>query len=80
MTFADNEIKNNIEDKVIAKQIVSQLKQNSMINEDAVDVNVRNGVATISGIVPKRYTFMAVYNTAQCTKGVRNVINMLKIE
>jgi osmotically-inducible protein OsmY len=67
------------EDQKIAERIVSGLRQNSMINEDAIDVKVENGIVTISGIVPKRYTMMAVYNTAECTNGVTNVINNLTV-
>ena len=74
------EIEKNIEDKVLAKHIVSELRRNSIINENPIDVKVKNRIVTISGIVPNRYTHMAVYNTAQCTKGVMNVIDMLKVE
>lgn len=74
------EMEKDIEDKVIAKHIVSELKRNSIINADAIDVKVKNRVVTVSGIVPNRYSHMAVYNTAQCTKGVVSVIDMLKVK
>jgi osmotically-inducible protein OsmY len=70
----------DMEDKVIAKHIVSALRRNSIINADAIDIKVKNRVVTISGIVPNRYTVMAVYNTTLCTKGVVNVIDMLKVK
>lgn len=80
MTFADDENKKNILDQTIAEHIVSELKQNSMINENTIHIKVENGIVTISGKVPNRYTNMAVYNTAECTKGVVNVINNLRVE
>lgn len=43
-------------------------------------IKVENGIVAISGKVPSRYTNMAVYNTAECTKGVVNVINNLTVE
>ena len=74
------EYEKNIEDKVLAKHIVSELRRNSIINENPIDVKVKNRVVTISGIVPNRYTLMAVSNTARCTKGVVNVIDMLEVK
>ena len=74
------EYEKNIEDKVLARHIVSELRRNSIINENPIDVKVKNRVVTISGIVPNRYTLMAVSNTARCTKGVVNVIDMLTLE
>jgi osmotically-inducible protein OsmY len=69
----------NFEDQHIAERIVGELRQNSMTNADAIDVKVENGVVTISGTVPSRYTMMAVYNIAECINGVTNVINHLTV-
>jgi osmotically-inducible protein OsmY len=67
------------EDQKIAEHIVSDLRQNSMTNADVINVKVENGIVTISGSVPSRYTMMAVYNTAECTNGVTNVINNITV-
>ena len=80
MTFGDKENNTNMVDRRITEHIMSELKQNSMINAETIHINVANGIVTISGKVPNRYTNMAVYNTAECTKGVVNVINNLTVE
>ena len=80
MTFADKENNVNMVDQRITEHIMNELKQNSMINADTIHIKVENGIVTISGKVPSRYTNMAVYNTAECTKGVANVINNLTVE
>ena len=79
MIFAEKGSKKSIVDKKIAEHIVGKLRQNSMINANAIDVKVKNGIVTIAGKVPKRYTMMAVYNTAECTNGVTKVINNLTV-
>jgi osmotically-inducible protein OsmY len=68
------------EDQKIAEHIVSDLRQNSFTNPDAIDVKVEDGIVSISGSVPNRHTMMAVYNTAECTNGVTNVINKLSVK
>lgn len=80
MTFVDKKNNMNMVDQRITEHIMSELKQNSIINADTIHIKVENGVVTISGKVPNRYTTMAVYNTAECTKGVVNVINNLTVE
>ena len=80
MTFVDKKNNMNLGDQRITEHIVSELKQNSIINADTIHIKVKNGVVTISGKVPNRYTNMAVYNTAECTEGVVNVINNLSVE
>ena len=80
MTLVDKKNNMNMVDQRITEHIMSELKQNSIINAAPIDIKVENGVVTISGKVPNRYTNMAVYNTAECTKGVVNVINNLTVE
>ena len=80
MIFADKKNNMNMIDQKITEKIMSELKQNSMINPDTIHIKVENGIVAISGKVPSRYTNMAVYNTAECTKGVVNVINNLTVE
>jgi osmotically-inducible protein OsmY len=80
MTFAEKENKKKIADQTIVEHIQNEIRQNSMIKADKVDIKVKNGIVTISGIVPDQYNNMAVYNAAECTDGVKNVINNLSVE
>ena len=47
MTFADKDNKKHLADQMIAKHIVNELRQNSMINSVAIDVKIENGTVTI---------------------------------
>lgn len=66
-------------DQAIADGIGRALARNPNIDEDSIDITVRDGVVTLSGSVPNRTTFNAVEEAAQYSVGVVEVYNKLKI-
>ena len=70
----------NIIDSSIAKAIVTCFDRNPNINIDSIDVEVEEGIVTLSGTVPNWIAYYDALSSARCTVGVVNVINSLNIE
>ncbi|MFP4499090.1 MAG: BON domain-containing protein [Vulcanimicrobiota bacterium] len=70
----------DIIDQAIANDITSALARNIGDDSDLVDVEVENGVVTLSGILPSKNLAQQAFQVALLTKGVTFVHNELKIE
>lgn len=66
-------------DEMIADSLASAVKRNPMINANAVDVRVANGVVQLTGAVRNWATRQVVHNTALHTFGVIGVDDQLLI-
>jgi len=66
-------------DEAIARDISAALERNANVNESRVDVEVENGVVTLSGLVPDRMTHDAVEEAARITHGVREIMDRITI-
>lgn len=69
----------NIVDQEIANDIVRSLEAKSTVDAEDVNVRVRDGVATLSGIVPTWNARRAAYESAMYTAGVVHVDNRLTV-
>lgn len=67
------------QDEIIAKDIMDAIDRNEYANVTDIDVKVRDGEVTLTGTVPSPGVRNAVYNAAQFTMGVTNVIDKLKV-
>lgn len=67
----------DVTDQSIARAIVSALERNTYVDPEKVNVEVTNGVVTLSGAVPNLMVYRAAADTARHTVGVVNVINRL---
>lgn len=67
----------DITDQSIGRAIVSALERNAYVDPDQVNVEVANGVVTLSGAVPNLMVYRAALDAARHTVGVVNVINDL---
>lgn len=70
----------DIVDDAIADAVVSSLDRRPAVNVDSIDVQVENGVVTLSGHVPSWMGLQDALNAARHTVGVTNVVNHLIIE
>lgn len=66
-----------VADQTIARTIVSAMERNAYVDPEKVDVEVQNGVVTLSGAVPNLMVYRAAIDAAHHTVGVVNVINRL---
>lgn len=66
-------------DQAIADDIVAALDRNALIDTEAVDVKVENGVVTLSGTVPNWNALQGAEEAATFTSGVVDIINNLII-
>ena len=66
-------------DEAIARDISVALERNANVNESRVDVEVDNGVVTLSGLVPDRMSHDAVEEAARITHGVREIVDRITI-
>ncbi len=66
-------------DELIAESLAGALKRNPMINEDAIEVRVANGVVRLTGAVPNWAARQVVYNTALHTFGAIGVDDQLLV-
>jgi osmotically-inducible protein OsmY len=83
VTAIDNELTSvptkDTTDEVVAESVVSALKRNPMINADAIDVRVANGVVRLSGAVPNHSARQVAYHSALHTFGAIGVDDQLVI-
>jgi osmotically-inducible protein OsmY len=64
-------------DESIAKAIVASIDRHPNIDAEAVNIEVRQGVVTLTGTVPSWTAYHDALGTARRTVGVVNVINNL---
>lgn len=70
----------NIIDESLADAIIASIDRSTNIDVDTVNVQVDNGLVTLSGSVPNRAAYYDALNSARRTVGVVNVINNLRVE
>jgi len=70
---------NRILDKVIADTVTDALERNIYLDVDTIDVKVKNGVVSLSGIVGNRVARREAYEVAVNTLGVIGVHNNLLV-
>jgi osmotically-inducible protein OsmY len=67
-------------DTEIAEDIVSAIDRRYDVDVEDVDVKVKNGTVTLTGQVPRYYTYQAVMHSAENTSGVIDVVDHLVIK
>ncbi|MFW6285772.1 MAG: BON domain-containing protein [Nanoarchaeota archaeon] len=70
---------NDIDDKIIADDIMASLKRKSTVDEEFIDVEVDNGNVTLTGEVLDWIAYKDAENAAKFTLGVIDVINDIVI-
>jgi osmotically-inducible protein OsmY len=68
----------DVTDQSIADAVVAALERNAYVDPDRINVEVEDGVVTLSGRVPDVMAYRAAYDAARYTVGVVNVSNNLK--
>ncbi len=68
-----------ISDKAIAEEVAGAIERNRNVDLEDVDVEVEDGVVTLTGSVPNWAARMAAVNAAEFTQGVIDVIDNLSI-
>ena len=71
---------NEFADKVIAEEIITALERSSIADPDRVDINVDNGRVTLNGTPRTIKELNAVYHIARHTRGVKDVVNLLRVQ
>lgn len=66
-------------DKAIAQDIMAALQRNFELDHHRIDINVDNGRVTLSGTVYDLREVHKAYRIARFTRGVRDVVNLLKV-
>lgn len=66
-------------DRAIAEDIMAALKRNFELDHDRIEIDVDNGNVTLSGTVSELRQIHAAYRIARFTRGVRDIINLLKV-
>jgi osmotically-inducible protein OsmY len=69
----------DVVDEAIADDIVDALDRNTDINIEDIDVEVENGMVTLSGIVPTWTERLRAYEAALYTDGVLNIHDELTV-
>lgn len=69
----------DLEDQAIADDIVAVLDRSALIDVETIDVEVEDGIVTLSGTVPSWMAWDEAQRAAQYTEGVVDVINDLMI-
>jgi osmotically-inducible protein OsmY len=67
-------------DTEIAEDIISAIDRRYDVDVEEVDVKVKNGTVTLTGQVPRYYTYQAVMHSAENTAGVIDVVDHLVIK
>jgi len=67
-------------DEAIAKNVIDALDRNVNIDARSIDVEVENGVVTLSGVVPDWTSLREAENAALYTAGVTGVNNNLTVK
>jgi osmotically-inducible protein OsmY len=69
-----------VSDRAIAEDVIAAIERNTYADIKHLNVEVRNGVVTLTGSVPSLAAFDAAQDAAEFTRGVINVINDLVIQ
>lgn len=69
----------DLEDQAIAEDMVAALDRSALIDVESVDVEVEDGIVTLTGTVPSWMAWDEAQRAAQYTEGVVDVINDLTI-
>jgi osmotically-inducible protein OsmY len=69
----------SIVDQAIGENIVATLKHTGSINVRSLDIEVKDGIVTLSGTIPNAATRRAILNAAKNASGVIDVVDQLKI-
>ncbi len=67
-------------DKAIAEDIMAALQRNFDLTSQRIELDVDNGKVTLSGVVDSMRDMYSIYRIARFTRGVRDVINLLKVQ
>jgi osmotically-inducible protein OsmY len=67
-------------DKTIAQDIMSALQRSFELNHHRIEISVDNGRVTLSGRVYDLREVHTAYRIARFTRGVRDVVNLLKVQ
>jgi osmotically-inducible protein OsmY len=78
--LGDPTVKENIDDAWISTKVKSKLAADPDVNKFNIDVDVLQGVVTLSGTVETDYARQHAEDIAGRTKGVTGVKNLLKVE
>jgi len=68
-----------IDDEVIAQDIVAAFDRDVQVDPETITVDVKDGIATLSGVVPYPASRRAAERDASLTGGVIDVINELEV-
>ena len=70
----------NIEDQVIATNIINAIDRSNLLKTEDIDVKVKHGIVTLSGTLPTRSLGEAALEFAYNTIGVKEVKDRLHVE
>jgi osmotically-inducible protein OsmY len=68
----------DISDENIANDIISSMSRSPRVDPDKIDVQVENGIVSLSGTVSSYSAYSAALNAVKFTKGVKEIKNLLK--
>ncbi len=68
------------DDKAIAQDIMAALGRNFELDHQRIEIDVDSGRVTLSGTVHDQRGVHAAYRVARFTRGVRDVVNLLKVQ
>ena len=63
----------------LPNDIVSAIDRNLYVDAELVDVEVEDGIVTLSGNLPTWAAYKAAYNAAAYTSGVLDIVDNLSI-
>ncbi len=69
-----------VEDEVIAKNVIQALTRNLSVSEENIEVEVSDSKVTLSGTASSWTEYRAAEDSAFFTAGVKSVNNLIKIE
>jgi hyperosmotically inducible protein len=69
-----------VSDRAIAEDVIAAIERNTYADIKHINVEVKNGVVTLTGSVPSLAAFDSATDAAEFTRGVINVINDLIIQ
>jgi len=72
--------KEDYSDESIANEILAGLTRTTIINIKEIVVGVKNGIVTLSGVIPDWKTHNSILRVVTFTKGVRDIENNLLIK
>ncbi len=67
-------------DDVIADDVVKAISRSPIVDVNAIDIQVKNGVVTVSGVVSNRVEYEAALDVVSNTFGVKDIVNHIHIK